>query len=142
MSSPRVDADAAAGFEILPDFERFDQKDDVFRRSWWDPTVRDARSELFYKTYREVLDNWRTAEGFTQRDYALRNASWHVSDLFTEYHQGQDRREGFTDEFSLYRAPASTQLAFASPDAAAREIKHIAKLFGADLVGITAYDER
>ena len=47
-------SDAAAGFHIQDDFERFPQKDDLFR----------------------------SADGFTQKDFALRNASWHVSDIF------------------------------------------------------------
>ena len=31
-----ADDDASAGFDVQPDFERFSQRDDVFRRSWWD----------------------------------------------------------------------------------------------------------
>jgi hypothetical protein len=27
--------DKAAGFQLLPTFQRFNQKDDIFRRSWW-----------------------------------------------------------------------------------------------------------
>lgn len=29
-----------------------------------------------------------------------------------------------------------------SPEAMSREVKHVARVFGADLVGITGYDER
>jgi hypothetical protein len=47
---PRADTDAAAGFDILDSFERFNQRNDIFCRSFWDPTVR--------------------------RDYSLRNAAW------------------------------------------------------------------
>ena len=74
-SSPRVRTtggkgrgDGAAGFRILDDFRRFTQKDDVFRRSWWDESVRSDKSRLFYRTYREPLENWRRADGFTQKD--------------------------------------------------------------------------
>ena len=76
--------DDSAGFEVLENFERFNQKNDIFRRSWWDDTVRSEKTELFYATYREPLKTWRKADGFTQKDYALRNASWHVSDIFTD----------------------------------------------------------
>ncbi len=134
--------DAAAGFEVLPNFQRFNQKDDLFRRSWWDERIRSAKSQLFYATYREPLKSWRKAEGFTQKDYALRNAAWHVSDIFTELKENQDRREGFSDEFTLYRDVAPTQTDVDTPAEAAAEIKRVAKSFGADLVGITHFDER
>ncbi|MCB9162053.1 MAG: reductive dehalogenase [Caldilineaceae bacterium] len=136
------DNDAAAGFTILDDFQRFDQKNDVFRRSWWDARIRSDKSVLFYATYREPLRTFRKADGFTQKDYALRNAAWHVSDIFTELKEDEDRREGFSDEFSLYREVASVQQAMGTPAEAATEIKQVARLFGADLVGITGFDER
>lgn len=130
------------GAEITHDFERFNQKDDVFRRSWWDERIRSDKAKLFYETYREPLKTFRKADGFTQKDYALRNASWHVSDIFTELKEEQDRREGFSDEFSLYRDVADNQQDVGTPQEAAAEIKRVAKGFGADLVGITDYDER
>ena len=135
-------SDEAAGFEILEDFERFNQRDDVFRRSWWDRSVRSEQSERFYATYREPLKAWRNADGFTQKDYALRNASWHVSDIFTDLKQDQDRREGFNDEFTLSRGAAAERIELGTQEEAAVEIKKVARVFGADLVGITAFDER
>ncbi len=141
MSDPSS-SDAAAGFEVGPDFEPFAQRNDIYRRSFWDPSVRNAKTERFYKTYREPLAQWRKADGFTQRDYALRNAAWHVSDLFTEAKRGEDRREGFSDPYTQQLPPAAEQLAFESPQAAAAEIKRVALAFGAGAVGITARDER
>lgn len=137
-----VSPDSAAGFQLLPTFKRFNQKDDLFRRSWWDKRIRNRKSELFYQTYREPLKTWRRADGFTHRDYALRNAAWHVSDIFTELKQDHDRREGFSDEFTLYREVAAEQFDLGTPEAAATEIKRVAAGFGADLIGITDYDER
>lgn len=134
--------DRAAGFEINEDFARFNQKDDVFRRSWWDERIRSEKAMLFYATYREPLKTFRKADGFTQRDYALRNAAWHVSDIFTELKEDQDRREGFSDEFSLYRDVADVQQEVGTPAEAATMVKQVAKGFGADLVGITHFDER
>ena len=130
------------GAEIQEDFERFNQKDDVFRRSWWDERIRNAKTERFYNTYREPLKTWRKADGFTQKDYALRNASWHVSDLFTELKQEQDRREGFSDVFTVQQDAASERLSVGTPEQGAAEIKRVGKAFGAGLIGITQYDER
>ena len=134
--------DQAAGFEIQDDFERFNQKDDVFRRSWWDERIQSAKSKLFYATYREPLKTWRKADGFTQKDYAFRNASWHVSDIFTELKEDQDRREGFSDEFSLFREPSQNKLDIGTPEEAAEEIKRVGTVFGAGMIGITGFDER
>jgi len=135
-------ADEIAGMEILDDFERFSQLNDVFSRSSWDESIRDERSDQFYATYRRPLTKWRKANGFTQRDYALRNASWHVSDVFTEMYEDRGRRDGFQDDLSMLRDGPEQKVEPSSPEQSAAEIKHIAKTFGADLVGITAYDER
>lgn len=135
-------SDREAGFEILDTFERFSQKNDVFRRSWWDERIRSPKARRFYETYREPLTSWRKADGFTQKDYALRNAAWHVSDIFTELKQNEDRREGFSDAFTLQRDVASEQMDLGTPAEAAAEIKWVARGFGANLVGITHYDER
>ncbi len=135
-------SDNAAQFDIQDDFERFDQKNDVFRRSWWDDHIRTPKAKLFYETYREPLKTFRKADGFTQKDYAFRNASWHVSDIFTELKESQDRREGFSDEFSLYKEVAKEKVMLGTPHQAAKELKHVAKNFGANMVGITDFDER
>ncbi|MEM7125150.1 MAG: reductive dehalogenase [Chloroflexota bacterium] len=142
IPSTRLSNTKLSSAEITPEFERFNQKDDLFRRSWWDDRIRSEKSQRFYATYREPLKTFRKADGFTQKDFALRNAAWHVSDIFTELKEDHDRREGFSDEFSLYRDVAGTQQDVGTPQEAASEIKRVARGFGADLVGITAYDER
>ena len=77
---------------VLDEFERFSQRNDIFSRSFWDSRVHSGASDLFYDTYRKPLRNWRRADGYTQRDYALRNASWHVADIFAALKQEQERR--------------------------------------------------
>ncbi len=134
--------DNPENFDILDNFERFDQKNDVFRRSWWDKKIRSKKTELFYTTYREPLKTWRKADGFTQKDYALRNAAWHVSDILTEINADQDRREGFSDAFTIQTPVAENKINLGSEVEASTEIKKIALSFGAGLVGITSYDNR
>ncbi len=134
--------DREAGFEIGGDFTRFSQKDDIFCRSFWDPRVRSHRSDMFYETYRTPKLTWRKADGFTQRDYALRNASWHVTDIFAEMRDGDDRREGFLDPYTAVRDGPGSALPVSSPAEMASEIKYAAKTLGADLVGITRNDQR
>ncbi len=138
-----MDGDDEAGFEVDPDsFERFSQKDDIYSRSFWDPTVHSAKSDTFYETYRKPLKHYRDVDGFTQNDYSVRNASWYVSDIFAERFEGDDRREGFLDAFTVFRAEASEKRAIPSSAEMTVEIKRVAKAFGADLVGVTGFDER
>jgi epoxyqueuosine reductase len=129
-------------YEVLPSFERFSQVDDVFSRSRWDPEIRSDATDRFYSTYRRPLTDWRAAAGFTQHDYALRNAAWHVTDIFAEMYEEGDRRDGFLDPLSMLRDGASERIEFDSPEAASQDVKHIAKVVGADLVGITPFDQR
>lgn len=134
--------DSSAGIEVLAGFRRFRQRFDVFNRSQRDPRIRSDNSVRFYETYAKPLDRWKKVDGYTQKDYALRNASWHVTDLFAEFKESEDRREGFLDEFSIQRDLAAERLPVESPGAMSAEIKRVAKVFGADLVGVTEYDER
>ena len=135
-------SDREAGFEVDEDFRRFSQRDDIFCRSFWDPEVRTDRSDMFYETYRTPRMKWRSVDGFTQRDYALRNASWHVTDIFAELKADADRREGFLDPYTVVRDGPGSALPVESPEEMAKEVKHAARMLGADLVGITGYDER
>ena len=141
-SLPLTNSDRAAGFEILPNFRPFSQRNDVFSRSFWDSAVRSEKTERFYRSYRKPLNDWRKVEGFTQKDYAVRNAAWHVTDIFAELKEAEDRREGFLDEFTLQRQGPESKIPVGTPDELSLEIKHVARVFGADLVGITGLDER
>ncbi|MEL7157195.1 MAG: reductive dehalogenase [Actinomycetota bacterium] len=134
--------DDIADFQVGDDFRRFSQVDDVFARAFWDDEIADEQAARFFATYRRPLTRWRRANGFTQRDYALRNASWHVSDVFTEMYEADGRRDGFLDPLSMLRDGPDEPLPPSSPEESAAQIKQVAAVFGADLVGITEHDER
>ena len=133
--------DRDAGFRVLPDHQRFSQRDDIFSRSYWDPEVRAEGSDRFYESYRRPLESWKHVDGYQHKDFALRNAGWHVADLFAERLESEDRREGFLDFLTAHREGPSERREV-EPEPMAREIKQAARLFGADLVGITYHDER
>lgn len=142
MPPPHDFTDEEAEFEINEDFELFPQKNEMFRRSWWDATIRNDKTDAFYQGHSEPVTIDRRAKGFTQKDYALRNAGWRISDVLMDIRREEGRREGFTDVFSLQRDVSSRQADLGSPQNAAREIKKAARALGAALVGITHYDER
>ena len=88
--------------------------------------IKNKKTKLFYATYREPLKTWRKADGYTQKDYALRNAAWHVSDLLTEVNKDDDRREGFSDAFTLQTSVSENQIDMGTEQQASDEIKKIA----------------
>lgn len=136
-----ADSDAAAGIETTGDFTPFRQINDVFTRAFWDEGVRTKQSDAFFDSYRSGFAA-RRGDGFSQRDFALRNASWLISDLITNRHVEQGRREGFQAPISADTPVVSERVVVDDPAAMAAEIKRIAKFFGAILCGITDYDER
>ena len=138
--TPR-EGDAEAGIEITDAFERFAQRNDVFTRAFWDETVRSKQTDGFFASYRMEAAP-RRGDGFTQRDFALRNASWLISDVMTDRHADQGRREGFQAPISYDTPVAPEQVAIDDPVAMSNEIKRVSKFFGADLCGITDMDER
>ena len=133
--------DKAAGIELTEDFERFEQRNDIFTRAFWDPKVRSKMTDAFFASYRMEATP-RRGDGFTQRDFALRNASWLISDLISERTADQGRREGFQAAIAQDTPIAPTQVTVDDPAQMAAEVKRIATFFGADLCGITDMDER
>ncbi len=139
----RVDERRDAGWLVDErTFERFSQVDDVFNRSWWDPAVRSPETERFFESYRRPLESWKKARGFRRKDYALRNAAWHGADIFAELKEADDRREGFLDPLSVLRDASDERAEITSPEDTAAELKQVARVLGADLVGIAARDDR
>ncbi len=143
-------SDSQAGFDVETDeFVRFNQKDDAFCRSWYDHTYQEfcggkARVMSFYDSYRKPLANqWKKrSAGFAQRDFAFRNAAWHIADIFAERRESEGRREGFLDPLTALRDGPEEKCDIGTAADAAAHIKHAARALGADLVGITHADPR
>nr|WP_323020898.1 reductive dehalogenase domain-containing protein [Pararhodobacter sp.] len=133
--------DAAAGIEVTADFERFRQRDDIFTRAFWDSSVRSKQTDAFFGSYR-IDATPRKGEGFQQKDFALRNAAWLVSDIISNRSAAEGVREGFQAPIRPDTPVAPVQVPVEDPQAMATEIKRVAKFFGADLCGITAMDPR
>ena len=135
------EGDDAAGIDVTEELERFEQRNDVFTRAFWDDSVRTKQTDAFFASYR-LEATPRRGDGFTQRDFALRNASWLISDIMTDRHAAQGRREGFQAPFSYDTPVAPDQVGIDEPAKMSAEIKRIAGFFGADLCGITDLDDR
>ncbi|ABD54885.1 4Fe-4S dicluster domain-containing protein [Jannaschia sp. CCS1] len=136
-----LESDRAAGFEISADFERFDQRNDIFTRAFWDERVKSKDTDAFFASYRMEAAP-RRGDGFTQKDFALRNAAWLISDIVSERSAEEGLREGFQGAIRDDTPVAPDKADLGAPEAEAAEMKAVAKLFGADLVGITHFDAR
>jgi len=139
----RREIDDLTGFNVGPDFERFDQRDDVYCRSEWDDTVRSAKSDAFYQGYSMPNARARRTDGFSQRDYALRNAAWHVTNVLRDIKREETgRKEGFLNTFTVFEDGWPEAYEFSSKEEATADLRKVAKLAGADLLGVCGQDER
>lgn len=133
--------DAQAGIEVTDEFVPFSQRNDVFSRAFWDDSVRSKKSDAFFASYRMEAAP-RRGDGFSQRDFALRNASWLISDVISDRSADKGMREGFQAPIVSDTPIAPDQVEIDDPSKMSAEIRRIAKFFGADLCGITELDER
>jgi epoxyqueuosine reductase len=127
---------------VQPDFEPFHQNNDMFCRGFWDPKVSNKMTWRFFRSFVKPGERFRDAEGFTQRDYALRNGPWVVTEMLAEMHKGSDRRDGFWDDFTPHVPPKVESMPIEDEREAAANVKRVARIYGANLVGITAYDPK
>ena len=140
-TAPRQDSDAAAGIEVTDNFERFTQRNDIFTRAFWDPKVKSKQTATFFASYRMEAAP-RRGDGFTQRDFALRNAAWLISDVISNRRGGDGIREGFQAAIQSDTPVAPEPIEIEDPARMSAEVKRISQFFGADLCGITDLDDR
>ncbi len=138
---PQRDGDAAAGIDVTDDFEPFAQRNDVFTRAFYDDRVKSKHTDKFFASYRMEAAP-RRGDGFTQRDFALRNAAWLISDVVSNRKAAEGMREGFQAPIQADTPVAKDAVEIDDPAKMSAEMKRIATFFGADLCGITDLDDR
>mgnify|MGYP003951749467 FL=1 len=135
--------DKLTGFQVLDAFRKFNQRDDIFCRSQWDPTVKSDKAVAFFSGYFMPNARSRKTDGFSQRDYALRNAAWHVTNIFRDINRHDTgRKEGFFDHFTTHDEGGAEPYPFENDAQATHDIRKAAELFEADLFGVCEFDER
>ena len=127
-------------FKVQKDFRRFNQKNDIFSRTVWDEKVK---PKDFFRSYDVANYRPKKSKGFDHWDYALRNASWHLTDVVAEMKWASEGKvEGFTDYYSIQTEGAPQKVELQSPETTSARIKKAAKTLGAGAVGICAIDRR
>ncbi len=122
--------------EVAP----FDQKNEMFCRSRWDPTL----SELRQKTW-AAEEPREDIPGYALRDFAVEDAVWYLP---IEYTGGNNPgNKGLyswqTKLWGVYGRPkVGVRMEVTDPARMSRHIKKIARYMGASLVGICELDRR
>jgi len=139
LNSVRYVSEGAAryvGGEITP----FEQKNEMFKRPFWDPRLRSLRDQFYFA---EVPP--RDRPGYRLNDQALVNASWRLE---REYALGvRGGRMGmyawdWDGKFVYPHVPQGLKIDTGNPPQTTLSVKKAAKLFGASLVGVCLLDRR
>ena len=122
---------------VVGTVKRFNQKNEIFKRARWDPSLKN-QAECFFGTIQP-----RNKLGYSHKDLALREAAWYIEDAFA--HGCKIHNSGlfsWEDELAeLSCIPADIKLDISDIEKTTEDIKKVARLFGASLVGITKLDE-
>jgi reductive dehalogenase len=129
--------------------EQFDQKYDMFHRPFWDVEIQKQMQDLSYVIGGET----KTKAGFTVQDQALRFGSFQGS-LIEQLNTNKPNpsrvaiatataiaNSGFMHPAHAYHPPEGAKIDVSNPQTITRDIKKVAKFFGADLVGICNLDK-
>ena len=118
---------------------RFNHKNTVFARRYWDPRFIEL-NQKFGRNQMRVLDR----AGYRPEDFALRQAAWYGEDLLSSGSAMGLLTRGMYNGLEGWAAPVaaetptppSARLVDADPARNAALVKRAARLFGADLVGV------
>ena len=109
--------------------KRFDQRDDMFRRSNYDPIVMKWKKQF---TDRDGSPN---KLGYSHEFFPLTDAAWYIEDHFAMGNVGSNKPGLYAWESydkNTINSPKSTL----GPEELTRKVKNAAAFFGASLVGI------
>ena len=132
-------ASKGASRYAVGEVERFDQKNDLFGRSRWDPSLGELSKRLW--TTWEPRDD---VPGYALQDYALQHAAWYLPLEYTggNYIGNRGLYSWKTKLWGIYGKPKVYPLEIDDPSKMSKAIKRIARLLGASLVGICKLDRR
>jgi len=130
---------------VVGQVESFDQKNEMLKRSTWDPAWHDL-AKGYYARF-EGLAYPGDRDGYTHREMALAMAGWHVAlDFGSGQFTGGEGLEAWeawsVGRTDTARMPEGLRLEVRDPVKATGLVKRAARLFGASLVGVCVLDRR
>jgi reductive dehalogenase len=129
-----------AGRYIVGEVAPYDQKNEMFKRPFWDPAMKELGNR-FYHT--PIMPGEKA--GYRLSDMAATNASWRLEREFALGVRGG--RTGFyawdwDGKFGYPRAQSGLKIKIADAQTNTRRIKRAAALYGASLAGVCKLDRR
>ena len=123
---------------IAGQVERFDQKNETFKRPFWDPEMKDVRRPVFGT----VMP--KDKAGYRYEEMVFGDASWYLELGFAEgVIIGQTGLFAWDSKLmGVSKPPEGLKVEFSNPAEATRDVKKVATYFGADLVGVCRLDRR
>ena len=123
---------------IAGEVERFDQKNEMFKRPRWDPAMAEVAKKIFGYVYP------KDTYGHTLKDIAFKNAAWHIETGFAHGNVTHNTGMYAWDKklVGVSRVPEGLKQEVKDPANMAQDIKKVAETFGASLVGICEIDHR
>lgn len=143
--------DNLTGIQVLDNFEQFEQRFDIYCRSIWDPKIQNEKSDKFFEGYYMPFSRTRRADGFSLKDYAFRNAAWHVNNVIRDIEKSGEfrkerpdeiRKEGYWDYYSSHDEGWPEPYDYDSPSEATADLRKVARFCGVGELGVCEYDER
>jgi len=124
---------------IVGPVERFDQKNEMFKRPRWQPELRQLGQDVF-----SPVPPQEQKDGYGIRERALQNAAWYMETGFAEgvriHNTGLYSWE--SQSIGLTPIPPEFKYEVTDPAQMSGTIKKVARFFGADEVGVCELDPR
>jgi epoxyqueuosine reductase len=123
---------------VVEHVEKFDQKNDIFKRTRWDSKVE------YGKKYYSLVMPKENKPGYTHLDMAFKNAAWWVELAFAQsVWAGKVGLLAWeSKQWGDSKPPDGLKLKVEDPQILTQRIKKVGKFFGADLVGVCELDRR
>lgn len=119
---------------------RFDQKNEGFKRPFWDPAMAGVRDKFYFKKA------WpKMIPGYELKDQAAVNASWLLDSRYGSTNNAGKQNLYAWDwdgRFDFPRVPTGVKLDHIDESNLTRQVRQMAKIFGASLCGICKVDDR
>ncbi len=119
---------------------QFNQKNDGFKRPFWDPKMAQVREKFYNATVPP-----KNIPGYELKDQSAVNASWLLDSKFTDGNNGGKKglyEWEWDGRFDFPRVPKGCKTTEQDPEILTRQVKKMASFFGASLCGICRVDER
>lgn len=132
--------EAGADRYVVGKIEKFDQKNEAYKRMLWDPKLLKVGKKFYWDAVYP-----KNQPGYRLEDFAMVNASWHVENSFGRGIWGGKEHLyswDWEEKYSYPRVPPGQKINLDNPQKITTHVKKVATFFGAAMVGVCKLDRR